>query len=120
MDRLRFHLKQKREMKGDTFRCLIFAQQRITTVILSHFINTDPELQEIGLHAEFITARKTSIAPGISVNKSMATASIDKFRSGAANVIVATSVLEEVRWSRTSSLQQICDFLTQSFSRLIL
>lgn len=104
MDRLRFHLKQKHEMKGDAFRCLIFAQQRITTVILSHFINAVPELQEIGLTAEFVTAKNTSIAPGISVSKSAAKASIEKFRSGAANIICATSVLEEVRFSNVVEL----------------
>eukprot|EP00977_Amphora_coffeiformis_P023728 scaffold14064_cov177-Amphora_coffeaeformis.AAC.5 len=95
VDRLRFHLKEKRDIKGDTFRCIIFAQQRITTFILSHFINTDTELQEIGLKAEFVTARNTCIAPGISVGRSAANASIERFRSGTANVIVATSVLEE-------------------------
>ena len=97
MDRLCFHLKEKRSIKGSTFRCLIFAQKRITTVILSHFINTNPALQALGLKAEFVAARNSQIAPGLSVTKEMASTSINKFRQGVSNIIVTTSVLEEVR-----------------------
>ena len=96
MDRLRFHLRDKRELKGNALRCLVFAQQRITTLILSHYINTDPELQRLGLKADFVAARNSNIAPGISVTRGRASEAIQDFRSGTVNVLVATSVLEEV------------------------
>ena len=97
LNRLHFHLKDKREMKGDAFRCLVFTQQRISSVILSHFINSDPELQRLGITSDFVTARGSLIAPGITVTTESAKIAIENFRSGAINVIVCTSVLEEVR-----------------------
>ena len=97
LNRLHFHLKGKREMKGDAFRCLVFTQQRISSVILSHFINSDPELQRLGITSDFVTARGSLIAPGITVTTESAKIAIENFRSGAINVIVCTSVLEEVR-----------------------
>ena len=96
MDRLRFHLKEKVQQKGASFRCLVFVQQRITAVILSYYINNDPVLRNSGITADFVAACNSNIAPGITVTKRMAKSSIGKFRSGAINVIVSTSVLEEV------------------------
>lgn len=99
LDRLRFHLVQKREMKGPGFRCILFVQQRITAVIISHFINNHPEMNQLGLRAGFVAARKSKITPNIKMTKAMVKSTIDDFKcdKSGLNVIVATSVIEEVR-----------------------
>ena len=87
----------KREQKGGTFKCVVFVQQRLAAVILSHYINSDPELQSLGLRSGFVTARNSRITPSIKVNKTMAANTIQAFRDGTVDVLVATSVIEEVR-----------------------
>lgn len=99
LGRLRFHLHEKRKMKQESFKCVVFVQQRIAAVILSHYINTDPHLQTLGLKSGFVTGRYSKITPSLKVTKRMARDTITQFRSGEINVIVATKVLEEVsRW----------------------
>lgn len=97
--RLRHHICEKRKQKGGSFRCIVFVQQRITAVILSHFINNDSHLglSTLGINAGFVTARDTVITPRIKVSNSQAKETIEMFRNNQINVLVATSVIEEVR-----------------------
>ena len=95
--RLRHHLIHKRELKGGAFRCIIFVQQRLTAVILSHFINGDPDLSSLGLQSGFVAARESKITSSIKMIKQLVADTIESFRPNRLNVIVATSVIEEVR-----------------------
>lgn len=99
--RLRHHLLEKLEQKGGTFRCIVFVQQRMTAVILSHFINHDSQLLKLGIKSDFVTARDSTITPRIIVSKSQGEATIQSFRDNQINVLVATSVIEEVRNTKT-------------------
>jgi len=95
LDRLRHHLIEKKDLKGESFRCIVFVQQRITSVVLADFINR--ELGVLNFRAGYVAARNSKITPSISVTRSAASDTIQKFRSNEINVIVATSVIEEVR-----------------------
>ena len=89
-------LKEKKDRFGPSFRCIIFAQQRISAYILSLFINTATELRTIGLKAGFIASSGSKITPSVKVTPSVATESLSQFRKGTLNVLVATAVAEEV------------------------
>ena len=99
LGRLKYHLIQKHDQRGDSFRCIVFVQQRIAAYILSRFIATDPELQKRGLCAGFVTAKDGKITPSVTMTKRMSNETIAAFRDNRLNVLVATSVLEEVRMS---------------------
>lgn len=94
---LREQLRDKKARFGDTFRALIFVQQRITAHIISNFINNDGVMQSIGVKSGYIASRGSQITPSIKVTPSIASENIARFRNGNQNVIVATSVIEEVR-----------------------
>lgn len=96
LGRLRYHLIQKREALGDSFRCIVFVQTRIAAYILSRFIDADEQLQQHGIGSGFVTAKDGKITPEIQMTKKIKQDTVASFRSGALNVIVATSVLEEV------------------------
>jgi hypothetical protein len=96
LGRLRFHLIKKREKLGNSFRCLVFVQTRIAAYIISRYIQSDKQLQRHGNSSGFVTANDGKITPEIKMTKQMKQDTVASFRSGAFNVIVATSVLEEV------------------------
>jgi len=97
LDTLREQLSKLKIHYGDNFRAIVFVQQRITSYILAHFINNDHDLKWLGIEACYIASRGSRITPSIKVTPSMATKNVEQFRIGKKNVIVATSVLEEVR-----------------------
>lgn len=119
-DRLLYHLIQKREMKGPSFRCIVFVQQRITAVVISHFINDNSDVGRLGLQSGFVAARESKITPSIIMTKVIVKRTIDDFRSGRINIVVATSVIEEVsilvivleffRFSSPGSLRRLSIF----------
>lgn len=94
LERLRHHLEEKKFLWGDSFRCIVFVQQRLTAVVLADYINS--ELYGSGIKAGYVAARESKITPSIKMTKSAATQTILDFRSNVINVIVATSVIEEV------------------------
>jgi hypothetical protein len=96
LGRLRYHLIKKREAWGGSFRCIVFVQQRIAAYVISCFIQSDEELKRHKIVSGFVTARDGTITPEIKMTKSMKQETVAAFRSGTLNVIVATSVLEEV------------------------
>jgi ERCC4-related helicase len=93
---LRQQLIDKNARFGGSFRCIIFAQQRISAYILSSYINGDSHLQSLGLKSGYVVARGTSITPSIKVASSSVNETIASFRSGDLKIMVATSVIEEV------------------------
>ncbi|GKY94278.1 hypothetical protein MPSEU_000393600 [Mayamaea pseudoterrestris] len=92
-NRLKHHLEEKKRRFGDHVRCIVFVQQRITSYVLAKMIN-DHHFA-LGLCAGFVSSRGSKITPSIKVSKSMVAESIQKFRDGQLNVLVATSVVEE-------------------------
>lgn len=128
-DRLLYHLIQKREMKGPSFRCIVFVQQRITAVVISHFINDNSDVGRLGLQSGFVAARESKITPSIIMTKVIVKRTIDDFRSGRINIIVATSVIEEVsilvivlelfRFSLPGSLRRLSIFTHQCHPSLL-
>jgi ERCC4-related helicase len=91
--RLKHHLQDKKERFGDNFRCLVFVQQRIASYILAKAMND--QLSSLDLRAGCVSSRGSKITPSIKVTKSIVTETIQKFREGEVNVLVATSVVEE-------------------------
>jgi len=82
------HLKKSRF--GESFRCIVFVQQRISAYILSRFIN------QHGFQSGFIAARGSPITASLKVSSTAVKTVLQDFRSGKMNVMVATSVAEEV------------------------
>jgi len=77
-------------------RAVIFVRQRITAYILSHYLNTNNTFHDTcHLKAGYIAARGSKITPSIKVTPSQAKATIQQFRNGQIDAIVATSVIEE-------------------------
>ena len=93
---LREQLLNKKARFGSTFRAIIFVQQRITAHVISNFINNDLEMQHLDIKAGYIASRGSKITPSIKVTPFIAKENIVRFRNGDQNVIVATSVIEEV------------------------
>ena len=86
---------EKRKLKGDTFRCIVFVQQRIAAYVLSQYLNNNKACNDQGMQAGYVAARNSRITPSIKVRSGEATKCIENFRDGVINVIVATSVIEE-------------------------
>lgn len=91
-------LVEKRKLKGTSFRCIVFVKQRIAAYILSKHLNMDATCKEYGMRAGFVAARKSKITPSIKVTPGDASRCIEQFRSGDVNILVATAVIEEVRY----------------------
>ena len=89
------NLIEKRKLKGLSFRCIVFVQQRISAYVLSQYLNNHQSCNDHGLRVGYVCARKSRITPSIKVGKGEATTCIDSFRDGIINIIVATSVIEE-------------------------
>ena len=96
LGRLRYHLIQKKKNKSNAFQCLIFVQQRIAAHIVCRFIEQDAELGRSGIRPGYVTAKDGKITPTITMTNGRKQQTVADFRSGRINVIVATSVLEEV------------------------
>jgi len=89
------NLIEKRKLKGVSFRCIVFVQQRISAYVLCQYLNNHKSCNEYGLRVGYVCARKSRITPSIRVRSGEATNCIESFRDGSVNIIVATSVIEE-------------------------
>jgi hypothetical protein len=88
-------LHEKRQRFGNSFRCIVFVQQRISAHIVAHAINTTERLKNVGIVASYVTG-KGKITPSISMSPSQAKDGLDRFRKGDVDVLVATATAEEV------------------------
>lgn len=84
------------EYEGDA-RGIIFVKERATTVIVAHILSTHPEVKK-RYHVGKIVG--SSFVPGfrkdfIDLPESGGPVSLEEFRAGKKNLLVATSVLEE-------------------------
>jgi superfamily II DNA/RNA helicase len=81
------------ERASAKFRGILFCEQRVVAHMLKAFIEDDPALRELFrcavLHAE------TPATRFLRVSKADAEKALDDFRSGAVNLLVATTVAEE-------------------------
>jgi hypothetical protein len=96
-------LEEKKKRFGEGFRCIVFVQQRISAYIVTHFINTTERLRDLGLQAGFVASKGSKVTPSIKVTPTKAKDTLQLFRQGGVDVLVATSVAEEV--SATTKLQ---------------
>lgn len=91
--KIREFIQNRKDMKG-----LIFVQRRYTARILCHVIrryfNAHPNLN---VHVDFMTGRNAFMPDSIEtvISNKNNNQVLDKFKRGAINLIIATSVLEE-------------------------
>ncbi|CAN0559765.1 unnamed protein product [Ectocarpus sp. 12 AP-2014] len=76
------------------FRGIVFVVQRVTTHVLAHAIAVDPRLAP-RFSAACLYASSSPATASLSVTKAQAQASIEAFRSGSVNLLLATVVAEE-------------------------
>ncbi|KAJ2994284.1 Interferon-induced helicase C domain-containing protein 1 [Globomyces sp. JEL0801] len=79
---------------GESFRCIVFVQQRISTHIVNHFVSNDPDLQKI-IFSNVIYATSAPATSTLSVKPAVAKQRIKQFADGTINLLFATSVAEE-------------------------
>ena len=92
-DRLRRVMLEK-DLALEYFRGIIFVQQRVTTHIISHFIQTDPQLRERFRSAP-LYATSSAATASLSLSPTQSRATIAAFANGEINVLVCTVVAEE-------------------------
>jgi len=97
LERLKHFLFTEYEQYCGKFRCIIFVQQRITAYIIHDFLKTCEVLKTKGVKSGFVIASASAITPSLKVSPTEVSNQIESFRSGRTNVLVATSVAEEVR-----------------------
>lgn len=88
---LQSHIATKKAVYGDSFKCIVFVQQRFTAMVLADYLNQ----REPSLHAGYVASRGSSVTPSITVTKKDVSETIAAFRGGRSSVLVATSVVEE-------------------------
>ncbi|CAM9615817.1 unnamed protein product [Ectocarpus sp. 13 AM-2016] len=76
------------------FRGIVFVVQRVTTHVLAHAIAVDPRLAP-RFSTACLYASSSPATASLSVTKAQAQASIEAFRSGSVNLLLATVVAEE-------------------------
>jgi ERCC4-related helicase len=83
------------ERKDKNLRAIVFVQQKITTHILSHFINTNTQLGKADLRATHLYATDSPATASYKMTRSESKKNIESFRLGTACVLVTTTVAEE-------------------------
>ena len=85
-------LLAKKARFGESLRCIIFVQQRISAYIVSDFINQSARLNMV---ACYVTGAG-KITPSIKMTPTGTKASLNQFRNGEVEILVATATAEEV------------------------
>ena len=86
-------IRQSSRFGRNTFRCIVFVQQRLTTHVIHHFLQTDLELSTF--KAECLYSTSSPATASLSVSPTQAKARIALFASGGLHILIATSVAEE-------------------------
>ncbi|KAL3917443.1 MAG: hypothetical protein SGPRY_006401 [Prymnesium sp.] len=95
---LKAQLLEKKEWvrsRGGEMRAIVFVQERIMAHVLAQWISADPDLNSVGLHAGYVASTNANITERLKMTAEQATDVVHRFRNGALNVLVATSVIEE-------------------------
>ena len=77
-----------------TFRGIVFVRQRVTTHVLAHVIARDPSVASL-FRTACLYASSSPATASLSVSRSQAQSSIEAFRKGHVNLLIATNVAEE-------------------------
>jgi ERCC4-related helicase len=93
--RLRYLEQTLLERKDGNLRAIVFVQQKITTHILTHFINTNGRLAEANLRATHLYAVDSPATASYKMTRTESKSNMESFRDGAACVLVTTTVAEE-------------------------
>jgi ERCC4-related helicase len=88
-------------------RGIVFVEQRVVTTTLSHFLNSIPEIVAHYKIGSFVgisssTNRQTRVADLVELKAQQS--SLQDFRDGTKDLIIATNVLEEGEFSNTDSI----------------
>jgi ERCC4-related helicase len=111
-------LLEKKRRFNNSFRCIIFVQQRISAYIVANFINSTVILSEKGLEANFVAAKGSKLSPSMKVTPTQNKTSLENFRDGSTDILVATSVAEEVSTAKLSAITGQTFFLPNEYSRM--
>jgi len=92
-DRLFSVLEEKYDEYCGAFQGIVFVEQRISTHILQHLFETTSSSKFRA--APYYSQRKNGASPHHKTNKTTFNEALNKFKSGACNLLIATTVAEE-------------------------
>lgn len=84
----------------DSFRGILFVQQRASTHILEYFIGSDPELSAL-FHTTCLYAASSPATPSLNITRAQGRIRMQQFSSGAVNLLITTVVAEEGKLVRS-------------------
>jgi ERCC4-related helicase len=79
---------------GRTFKGIVFVQQRVSTHILQHVINSDPAINSL-FRAKILYSPKVAATPSLSLSPSSASSAMSAFKTDACNLLITTDYAEE-------------------------
>eukprot|EP00923_Selenidium_pygospionis_P049744 GHVN01085701.1.p1 GENE.GHVN01085701.1~~GHVN01085701.1.p1 ORF type:complete len:701 (-),score=185.94 GHVN01085701.1:406-2508(-) len=88
-------LLEYQSKRDGKLHCIILVEQRVSTHVISHFINSDQDLNKKGLKSAHLYTTKSSATPHLKIAKQEAKKAIEAFRLKEVSVLVATNVVEE-------------------------
>jgi superfamily II DNA or RNA helicase len=99
-------LGKKRKMIGDNavavavasedkFRGIVFVRQRVTAHILEHFLQSNDAACSLNLRPTIMYSSSSPATPSLARSGAQSRQSLDAFRNGTCNLLIATSVAEE-------------------------
>ena len=80
--------------KKETFRGIVFVQQRVSTHVLEHYVSTEPELKGI-FSPGVIYATSTPATATFRVTPTESKRALEQFGTGQVNLLISTAVSEE-------------------------
>lgn len=93
-EKLKCALAEHVASRGESFRGIVFVQQRVTTHILYHVIASDPDLSA-KLNPVCLYSTSAPATPSLAISKRQAEDYLAKFAAGSSNLLIATVVAEE-------------------------
>ena len=93
-EKLTCALSEQLAKRGDSFRGIVFVQQRVMTHILQYVISTDPQLGS-RLSPVCLYSTSTPATPSLAISKAQARDRLASFETGTSNLMITTAVAEE-------------------------
>eukprot|EP00923_Selenidium_pygospionis_P049745 GHVN01085702.1.p1 GENE.GHVN01085702.1~~GHVN01085702.1.p1 ORF type:complete len:700 (-),score=196.38 GHVN01085702.1:406-2505(-) len=88
-------LLEYQSKRDGKLHCIILVEQRVSTHVISHFINSDQDLNKKGLNSAHLYTTKSSATPHLKIAKQEAKKALEAFKLRKVSVLVATNVVEE-------------------------